>query len=122
MARRSLKSGTPLNAKQAELAQREDELREKMQKLQRVISEAPKRAEETNRRRREELLARAHEGGSRLDVSMALNDKRFSDSGHYSGPRRGLRKERREGRFVFIVLVLALALAVLWLVSNLRLW
>jgi hypothetical protein len=31
-----------------------------------------------------------------------------------------LRKERREGRIVFLVLVIALAAAVLWLVSNLR--
>ncbi len=48
-----------------------------MQKLERVIAEAPRKAEETNRRRREELLARASEGSSRLDVSMALQDKRF---------------------------------------------
>ena len=120
MRRRSSKSGTPLTAKQQELANRENELREKMQKLERMIQEAPRKAEETNRRRREDLLARASEGSSRLDVSIALQDKRFGDGGHYGGRRVALRKERREGRIVFLVLVIALAAAVLWLMSHLR--
>jgi Flp pilus assembly protein TadB len=121
MRRRSSKSGTPLTAKQQELANRENELREKMQKLERMIAEAPRVAEETSRRQREELISRASEGRSRLDVSMALQDKRFGDSGHFSNHRRGsLRKERREGRIVFLVLVIALAAAVLWLISHLR--
>ena len=121
MRRRSPKPGTPLNDKQAELARRESQLRDEMHKLERMIAEAPRVAEETTRRQREELIARAHEGGSRLDVSIALNDKRFGDGGRYSGGRRApLRKERREGRIVFLVLAIALAAAVLWLVSNLR--
>jgi hypothetical protein len=121
MRRRPSKSGTPLNAKQQELARRETELREKMQKLERMIEQAPRVAEETTRRQREELLARANEGSSRLDVSMALHDKRFLDGGRHSeGPRVSLRKERREGRIIFLVLVIALAAAVLWLISHLR--
>jgi hypothetical protein len=121
MRRRSPKPATPLNDKQAELAQRENQLREKMAKLERMIEDAPRRAEETTRRNREELIARAHEGGSRLDVSIALNDKRFGDGERYNqGRPRALRKERREGRLVFLVLVLALAIAVIWLLSNLR--
>ncbi|HEY0369466.1 MAG TPA: hypothetical protein VGC85_07705 [Chthoniobacterales bacterium] len=122
MRRRSPKSGTPLNDKQAELAQREQALRDKMSKLERMIEDAPRQAEESHRRHREELLARAQAGGSRLDVSIALNDKRFSDGLQQSGRRRSLRKERREGRLIFLVLVLALAIAVIWLLSNLRHW
>jgi hypothetical protein len=120
MPRRSPKSGTPLNEKQEELARRENQLRDEMQKLERMIAEAPRVAEETNRRQREELIARAHDGGSRLDVSIALNDKRFGDGGRHSGRRVSLRKERREGRLIFLVLVIALVAAVIWLVSNLR--
>lgn len=120
MRRRSSKSGTPLNAKQEELARRESKLRDEMQKLERMIAEAPRVAEETNRRQREELLLRASEGHSRLDVSIALQDKRYGDSGGYIGRRKSLRKERREGRIVFLVLVIALAAAVLWLVSHFR--
>jgi hypothetical protein len=119
MRRRTPPAGTPLNDKQQELAQRETQLREQMQKLERMIADAPKVAEEKNRRDREEIITRAHSGGSRLDVSMALQDKRFGDSGGYTGRRVSLRKERREGRIVFLVLVIALAAAVVWLMTHL---
>lgn len=119
MRRRSPKSGTPLDDKQQELARREAKLRDDMQELQRVIAEAPRRAEESSRRQKEELFERAR-GESRLDVSMTVPDKRFGDSYSYGGRRVSLRKERREGRIVFLVLVIALALAVIWLVSHLH--
>ena len=118
MARRSSKPSTPLNQKQEELARAESKLREDMLKLERMIAEAPRRAEETSRRQREEILQRASEGGSRLDVSMALQDKRYGDE-RYGRRRRGsLRKERREGRLLFLVLLIALAIAVIWLVTR----
>ena len=72
MRRRPPQPGTPLNQKQDELAQRESQLRGEMEKLERMIAEAPRVAEETTRRQREELLERASEGRSRLDVSVAL--------------------------------------------------
>jgi hypothetical protein len=120
MRRRSPTPGTPLNDKQQELARRESELRDKMQQLERMIQEAPRVAQERTRRQREEILSRATEGGSRLDVSIALQDRRYRDGGAYSGRRRSLRKERREGRIVFLVLVIVLAAAVLWLVTHLQ--
>ncbi|MEY2564646.1 MAG: hypothetical protein QOH88_2839 [Verrucomicrobiota bacterium] len=120
MRRRTPKTGTPLNQKQEELAQRESQLRGEMEKLERMIAEAPRVAEETTRRQREELLARASEGRSRLDVSTALQDKRWGDDGRVSNRRVSLRKERREGRIIFLVLVIALCVAVLWLVSHFR--
>lgn len=120
MRRRSQKSETPLTEKQQELAQQEAKLRADMQKLERMIAEAPRVAEEVSRRQREELLERASQESSRLDVSMALQDKRYGESRHSNGRRRSLRKERREGRIIFLVLVVALAAAVLWLVTHLR--
>ena len=120
MRRRTPKAGTPLNQKQEELAQRESELRDEMEKLQRFVTDAPRVAEETTRRQRDELLTRASEGRSRLDVSVALQDKRWGDDGHTSSRRGSLRKERREGRIIFLVLVIALAVAVVWLVSHFR--
>ena len=57
----------------------------------------------------------------RLDVSIALNDKRFSESRRPSrGRPRSLRKQRSEGRLLFIVLVLALALAIIWIATHLN--
>ena len=120
MRRRPPKPGTPLNAKHDELAQRESQLRNEMQKLERMIADAPRVAEEKTRRQREELLARATDGGSRLDVSLALHDNRWGDDAGDNSRRRSLRKERREGRIVFIVLVIALSVAVIWLVSHLH--
>ncbi|MEP7016265.1 MAG: hypothetical protein ABI925_12560 [Verrucomicrobiota bacterium] len=111
---------TALDLSKGELSRRETELRGQMEKLERMIEDAPRVAEELSRRQREELLMRANEGGSRLNVSLALQDKRY---GAVSGtPRRrgSMRKQRREGRIIFLVLVLALAVAVIWLASHLR--
>ena len=120
MRRRPPKAGTPLNQKQEELAQRESSLRGEMEKLERMIAEAPRVAEETTRRQREELLARASEGRSRLDVSIALQDNRWGDNRQSPARRRSLRKERREGRIIFLVLVIALGILVVWLISHLH--
>jgi hypothetical protein len=117
MRRRSPRPATPLTAKQQELARAEAKLQEDMEKLQRMIADAPRRAEEESRRQREELLLRASD--SRLDVSLTLQDKRYAQ-GMPSRPRgRALRKQRREGRILFLVLVIALAAAVFWLVQHL---
>jgi len=119
MLRRSSRSTTPLDQTKQDLARQETELREQVQKLEQMIADAPRVAEEVEKRQREELLMRASEGGSRLDVSMTLQDWRHSEPG--SGKRRGsLRKERREGRIVFIVLVIALLGAALWLLNHLH--
>jgi hypothetical protein len=120
MLRRLPRSATPLDRKQKELAHRESDLRDKVEKLERMIADAPRLAEETSRRQREELLMRANEGGSRLNVSAALQDKRYGDDDRKTQRRGLLRKARREGRIVFVVLAIALAIAVVWLMSHLH--
>ncbi len=119
MARRRAHSDTPLNQKQQELARLEENLRKQMNDLQRMIEEAPRVAEEKSRRQREELLERASEGRERLDVSLALSDKRFSEFARETRRPRSLRKQRREGRLLFIVLVIALGLAIIWIATHL---
>jgi hypothetical protein len=49
-----------------------------------------------------------------------LQDKRYG--AEESGPRRrgSLRKARREGRLVFLILAIALAVAVIWLATHLH--
>src|SRR5437762_7145531 len=111
MLRRLSKSASTLDQTKEDLARRESELREKMEKLERMIAEAPRVAEELTRQQREELLMRATEERSRLDVSPALHDKRFGDDRRSLSPRRALRKERRDGRSVFLLLVVALMFA-----------
>jgi uncharacterized membrane protein YccC len=117
MLRRSLRSATTLDQTKQQLAQQESQLRDHMQKLEKLIAEAPRLAEEVERRQREELLARAGEERNRLDVSISLHDKRYDGGFHH---RRGsLRKERREGRIVFLVLVVVLAAAAIWIATHL---
>ncbi len=119
MHRRSPRSTTALDQTKEALARQESELRDQMQKLERMIADAPRVAEEAEKRQREELLMRASQGGSRLDVSMTLQDWRHGEAG--SGKRRGsLRKERREGRILFLVLVITLLAAAIWLLNHLR--
>lgn len=119
MLRRSPRSTTALDQTKQELARQESELRSQMDKLQKMIENAPRVAEEIEKRRREELLTRASEGGSRLDVSLALHDERYR-GGPPEKPRGSLRKHRREGRIVFAVLVLALLVAAIWLINHLH--
>ena len=119
MLRRPSRSTTPLDQTKQDLARQETELREQVQKLERMIADAPRVAEEVEKRQREELLMRASQGGSRLDVSLTLQDWRQGEVG--SGKRRGsLRKERREGRIVFVVLVIAVLAAAIWLLNHLH--
>ena len=120
MLRRPTKSNTTLDQTKHELARQESELRDKMEKLERMIEEAPRMAEELTRQQREELLIRAGGERSRLDVSLALHDKRYGDDGGPVLPRRALRKERRDGRIIFLLLVIALMAAVIWLVAHFR--
>src|SRR5438876_12094517 len=120
MPRRSLKSGSPLNQQQEELVRRENELRDQVQKLQRMIEEAPRVAEEKLRQQREELLQRANAGGSRLDASVAVRDKRWGDEERGTRRRGSLRKGRREGRIAFLVVVIASVAHMVWLLTHSR--
>jgi septal ring factor EnvC (AmiA/AmiB activator) len=119
MLRRPLRSATTLDQSKQELARQESALREQMQKLERMIAEAPRVAEQIEKRQREELLMRASEGGSRLDVSLALHEERYGAGA--AKPRGSLRKQRREGRILFLVLVIALLAAAAWLLNHLHL-
>ena len=94
MLRRSSRSNTALDQTKQDLARQESELRNQMQKLEKMIEAAPRVAQEIEKRQREELLLRASEGGSRLDVSLALHDERYGGSGP-AKPRVSLRKQRR---------------------------
>ena len=118
--RRRAHSDTPLDQKQQELAKLEENLRKQMDDLQRMIAEAPRVAEEKTRREREELLERATAGRNRLDVTMALQDKRYGDYASDKRRPRSLRKQRSEGRLLFIGLVIALSIAIIWIATHLH--
>ena len=116
MFRRSPGSVTPFRQRREELARREAEWRDGLDKLERMIAEAPRVA---RRQQQEELRMRATTRESRLDASVA-QDKRYRNDGKSTSRRRPLRKERREGRLLFLVLVIAIAVVVIWLMSHLH--
>jgi hypothetical protein len=120
MFRRSPKSPSALRRRQEEIEQREAELRDQVEKLERMVISAPQNAEATSLAPRKRQGIRDNAGDQQLHVSVALQDKHYFDKGGSRRRPRSLRKERREGRMVFLLLVAALAAAVIWLLSHLH--
>jgi hypothetical protein len=114
MFRRSPKSIPPLRRKQEEIARQEAELREKLEKLERLVAKVP--VVKNNRAEQKD-----HRSDKRFRVSVAAQDGAYPDQTRRSARRpRSLRKEQREGQIIFLLLAAALAAAVIWLISNLH--
>lgn len=107
MRRRAGGETTPLAEQQKALAAREQKLRADMERLQQVIADAPKRAEEAEKKRREDLIARANSSSRRLDSPVVL-DRRFEVQTLERKKRKALKGERREARLKFFVLIIVL--------------
>jgi hypothetical protein len=120
MFRRSPKSPSALRRRQQEIEQREAELREKVEKLERVVTNAPQSAQDTSPAPGEKRGIKDGSGDQQLHVSVALEDRHYFDKRGSRRRPRSLRKERREGRIVFLLLVAALAAAIVWLMSHLH--
>jgi hypothetical protein len=112
MFRRSPKSSPPLRRRQEEIARQEADLRERLEKLERLVAKVP--VVEKNRAERGPKDNRIDK---RFRVSVAAQDQRES---RRSGRPRSMRKERRDGQIIFLLLMVALAAAVIWLISNLH--
>jgi len=120
MFRRSPRSPSPLRRRQEQIEQREAELREKVEELERMFTNAPQSAEDTSPAPGEQRGIRDDSGDKQLHVSVALQDRHYFDKSGSSRRPRSLRKQRREGRMVFLLLLAALAVAVIWLMSHLH--
>jgi hypothetical protein len=115
MFRRSPKSSPPLRRRQEEIARQEAELRERLEKLERLVAKVP-----LIEKNRADQGPKDNRTDKRFRVSVAAQAGR--SIGESRNPRRprSLRKERREGQIIFLLLVVALAVAVIWLISNLH--
>ena len=111
MFHRSRKSSPPLRRREEEIARQEAELRERLEKLERLVAQVPviekNRAEQATK-------------GKRFRVSVAGQITGSPGETRSARRPRSLRKERREGQIIFLLLVVALAVAVIWLISNLH--
>jgi len=118
--RRPSKSSTPLDERQRKLLEQQQELQLRMEKLNRVIEEAPRIKAERVRARRDELLTdRSTRAHHRLN-SMTLADNRYEQFGARASStarRRPLKAEKRQTRLIFFGLLVVLFALVVWLMS-----
>ena len=119
MFRRSRKPAPPLHRKQKEIAQQEAQLREKRETLERIVTQSRARAQNKSSARKPEQNTSKNVVEKRFHVSIATDAPQMFDADRRGRPRT-MRKERREGRIVFLMLLVALGFLVVWLVSHLH--
>ena len=111
------KPESPLDARMREVTEREARNRAEMERCQKVIKEAPERAEEIVQARRQEIRSRATRTETRRGNPAALKDKWRMLEVNAAGPaqHKRLRAERREGRSLFFLLLPVLLGLSYWL-------
>ena len=119
MFRRSRKPAPPLHRKQQEIAQQEAQLREKVESLERMVTQSRAPVPSKSPAREPDRGSANNVVEKRFHVSIAMEAPQLFDTERRRRPR-ALRKERRQGQIVFLILLVALAVAVMWLISHLH--
>jgi hypothetical protein len=114
MFRRSPKSSPALRRRHEEIARQEADLHERLEKLERLVAKVP-----VIEKNKTEQGPKDNRIDKRFRVSVAQARGSVGESRSSRRPR-SMRKERREGQIIFLLLVVALAVAVIWLISNLH--
>ena len=114
---RSRKPAPPLHRKQQEIAQEEARLREKVESLERIVTQSRAPAQNKSSAQRPDLKATTNVAEKRFHVSIAMDTPQVFDT-ERRRRRPALRKERRQGRVAFLILLASLGVAVMWLVSH----
>ena len=117
---RPRKPAPPLRRKQREIAQQEAELREKVESLQRVVTQSRAPVQKKPPARKPDRSVVNNLAEKRFHVSIAMEAPQMLDADRRSRRPRAMRKERRQGRIVFLVLLVALGFAVMLLISHLH--
>ena len=120
MFRRSRKPAPPLHRKQQEIAQQEAQLREQVESLQRIVTQSREPAQNKSSAPEPDRSATNNLIEKRFHVSIAMEAPQLFDTDQRRRRPRALRKERRQGQIVFLILLVALAVAVMWLISQLH--
>jgi len=120
MFRRSRKPAPPLHRKQQEIAQQEAQLREKVESLERIVTQSLAPTQNKSSARESDRSATNNVVEKRFHVSIAMESPLVFDSDPRRRRPRALRKERRQGQIVFLILLAALGVAVMWLISHLH--
>ena len=120
MFRRSRKPAPPLHRKQQEIAQQEAHLREKVESLERIVTQSRAPAKKKSPARKPDRSATDNVVERRFHVSIAMDAPQVFDADRKGRRPRAMRKERRQGRIVFLILLAALGVAVMLLISHLH--
>ncbi len=120
MFRRSRKPAPPLHRKQQEIAQQEAELRQQVESLQRLVTQSQAPPQNKAPARKPDPKPPNNVVEKRFHVSIAMEAPQLFDTEERRRRPRALRKERRQGQIVFLILLVALAVAVMWLISHLH--
>ena len=120
MFRRSRKPAPPLHRKQQEIAEQEAQLREKVESLERLVTESRAPAQNKSAPQKPDRSATANVVERRFHVSIAMDAPQVFDADRKGRRPRAMRKERRQGRIVFLILLAALGVAVMLLISHLH--
>ena len=116
---RSRKPAPPLHRKQQEIAQQEAQLREKVESLQRIVTQSRSPAQKKSPAPKPDRTA-THNVEKRFHVSIAMEAPQLFDTDRRGRRPRAMRKERRQGRIVFLILLVALGAVVMLLISHLH--
>lgn len=120
MFRRSRKPAPPLHRKQQEIAQQEAQLRQQVESLERLVTRTQAPAQNKSSTRLPDRKPSNNVVEKRFHVSIAMEAPQLFDTDERRRRPRALRKERRHGQIVFLILLAALAVAVMWLISHLH--
>ena len=119
MFRRPRKSSLPLRRKQQDIERQEAELRDKLDNLERMVTKGRSTPQNRSRAQAEQGM-RGNKTEKQFQVSLSLDGAHSVEASQRARRPRALRKERREGRIIFLLLLTALAAAVIWLISHLH--
>src|ERR1700746_986399 len=119
MFRRSRKPAPPLHRQQQEIAQQEAQLREKVESLERIVTQSRAPTQNKSSAQKPDRSANNNVVEKRFHVSIAMDAPQLFEADRRRRPR-ALRKERRQGQIVFLILLAALAVAVMLLISHLH--
>ena len=115
--RRAPRPTPPIRHRQEQIARQEAELREKLERLEHMVTQKRSGAPNKGRSPGGEQPDQSSKTERRLNVSLAL-DEHYPGPSRATGRPRSLRKERRQGQIIFLFLLTALGVAVMWLISH----
>ena len=118
MFQRSRKPAPPLHRKQQEIARQEAQLRQEVESLQRIVTQSRAPEPKKSSPREPDRTATNNIVEKRFHVSIAMEAPQLFDTEQRRRRPRALRKERRHGQIIFLILLAALAIAVMWLISH----